>query len=75
VATVERATPVAESSAPDLAVVIRSSRSGGVWHVTRDHVFLGDYLAEAPARDAAEKAAHQVESQGGRAELIFEARR
>ena len=50
----------------------RTARVGGVWHVTRDDVFLGDYLAEGPARDAATKAAREIAGQGGRAELVFE---
>src|SRR5581483_3052756 len=60
-------TPAAKTSEPDPPVVIRTARVGGVWHVTRDEVFLGDYLAEGPARNAAEKAADEVEGQGGRA--------
>lgn len=55
-------------------VVIRTQRAGGVWHVTCDDIFLGDYLAEKPARDAAMKVAHEIERRGGRAELV-EARR
>jgi hypothetical protein len=53
-------------------VVFRTSPVGGVWHVTRDQVFFGDYLAEGPAWAAARKAAREVEGQGGRAEMIFE---
>jgi hypothetical protein len=72
---VQRTSPAGKSADVDPPVVIRTSPVGGVWHVTRDHVFLGDYLAEAPARDAAETAAHDIQALGGRAELIFEARR
>lgn len=57
------------------AIVIRTVSAGGVWHVTRDNVFFGDYLTEEPARAAATKAAHEVEADGGRTELIFEDRR
>jgi hypothetical protein len=53
------------------ATVIRTASTRGVWHVTRDDVFLGDYLAEAPARAAATKASREIEDAGGRAELIF----
>lgn len=70
-----RTTPAAMTTDLDVPVVIRTSAVGGVWHVTRDDVFLGDYLAEEPARSAAEKAAHEIEGRGGRAELIFETRR
>ncbi|MET3525501.1 MULTISPECIES: hypothetical protein [Phenylobacterium] len=68
-------TPVAKASGLHPPIAIRTSRVGGVWHVTRDHVFLGDYLAEGPARDAATKAARDIADQGGHAELIFEAPR
>jgi len=57
------------------ATVIRTASAGGVWHVTRDDVFLGDYLAEAPARAAATNAAREIEDAGGRTELIFGERR
>jgi len=57
---------------PDKAVVIRITRVGGVWHVTRDKVFYGDYLTAASARDAATKAARDIAGLGGRVELIFE---
>ena len=74
-AKAERTSPVAKISELAPSVVIRTSQVGGVWHVTRNRVFLGDYLAEAPARTAAENAAHEIEGQGRRAELIFEAPR
>jgi hypothetical protein len=67
--------PAVKSSKVDGPVVIRTSPVGGVWHVTRDHEFLGDYLAEGPARDAATKAAREIADQVGRAELVFEAPR
>jgi hypothetical protein len=70
-----RVAPAATLREVDRPVVIRTSRVGGVWHVIRDDVFLGDYLAEDPARDAATKEAREIASQGGRAELIFEAPR
>lgn len=57
---------------PDHLVVIRTTRVGEVWHVTRGEVFYGDYLTEVSARDAATKAARDVAGLGGRAELIFD---
>jgi len=69
----EKTLPADKTGKLEGAVVIRTSLVGGVWHVTRDHVFLGDYLAEGPARAAAAKAAHDVEGLGGRAEIIFDA--
>jgi hypothetical protein len=71
-AKAEERTPVAKTSELDPPVVIRTSPVGGVWHVTRDHVFLGDYLAEGPARDAAAKEAREIAGRGLRVELIFE---
>jgi hypothetical protein len=56
---------------PDGSVVIRTTRVGGVWHVTRDEVFYGDYLTAVSARDAATKAARDIADFGGRAELVF----
>lgn len=73
--TPQKSTPAAKASDPDPPVVIRTVPDRGVWHVTRDHVFLGDYLAEGPARDAASRAAREIESQGGRVELVFRAPR
>jgi hypothetical protein len=64
--------PRAERPTPrDDAVIIRTARRHGVWHVTRDGVFLGDYLKEDPARAAAATAAREVERLGGRAEVVF----
>jgi phage terminase large subunit-like protein len=74
------AAPVDAPRAPkpfdaDRPIVIRTWPVGRVWHVTRDEVFFGDYLAEAPARAAAAKAARDIEGLGGRARVIFEAPR
>lgn len=52
-------------------VVIRSARTHGVWHVTRDGVFLGDYLSQDAAERAASKAANDLEQQGRRAEVVI----
>lgn len=71
----QEAAPAATLRELDRPVVICTARVGGVWHVMRDGVFLGDYLAEGPARDAATNAAREIVGQGGRAELVFEAPR
>lgn len=60
---------------PDQCVAIRTTRVGGVWHVTRGKVFYGDYLTAVSARDAATNAARDVTDFGGRAELIVDAPR
>lgn len=51
------------------SVIVRYARTNGVWHVTRDDQFVGDYLSEAPARAAACEVARIVERAGGRAEI------
>jgi hypothetical protein len=55
----------------DDPVIVRSSRNGGVWRVTRDGEFFGDYLSEAPARKAAADAAREIERRGSRAQVLF----
>jgi hypothetical protein len=69
------ATPAGSSSSrpppEDDSTLIHSARSGGVWHVTRNGAFLGDYLSEAPARREAARAAREIEQGGGRAEVLF----
>ncbi|HEY8616849.1 hypothetical protein [Phenylobacterium sp.] len=42
----------------------------GVWEVTRDHVFHGDYLSRAPAVRSACSAARSFEAAGGRARVL-----
>ncbi|HEY2047995.1 MAG TPA: hypothetical protein VGH03_01530 [Caulobacteraceae bacterium] len=53
-------------------VVIRSARSGGVWHVTRNGDFLGDYVSEGAARLAAESAGREIQLRGGLVDLRIE---
>lgn len=65
--------PAAKTRDGDQPVVIRTALMSGIWHVTHDDVFLGDYLTEGSARDAATKAGREIERRGGRAELVFEA--
>ncbi len=55
----------------DSRVVIRTARSGGVWHVTQNDIFLGDYLSEEPARNAARAAGREIERLGGRVDLVL----
>lgn len=52
-------------------VVIRSAHAHGVWHVTQDDVFLGDYLSQDAAQSAALKAAGDIEEGGRQAEVII----
>lgn len=49
--------------------IFRTTTRGGVWHVTRDHSFYGDYHARQQAVDAAYGAARTVEALGGAAEV------
>jgi hypothetical protein len=49
--------------------VVRSQRSGGIWHVTRDGDFLGDYVSEDAARLAATNVARDIQLRGGLVDL------
>lgn len=49
--------------------VFRVSRRSGVWSVTRDHAFYGDYLTRGDAVAAASAAACAVETLGGQAQV------
>jgi hypothetical protein len=51
--------------------VVRTHRSGGVWHVTRDDVFFGDYMSEAVALKAAKDAACEIERGGGKVDFVY----
>jgi hypothetical protein len=52
-----------------IACVFRTSLRSGVWSVTRDAVFYGDYLSRTDALVGACSAARAVESLGGSAEV------
>jgi len=51
--------------------LIRTELRHGVWHVTRNDKFYGDYLAEQPAVDAAVKLSRDIERSGGIALVRF----
>ncbi len=53
------------------ADLIRTKLRHGVWHVTRNDTFLGDYKAPGPAFDAAIKLARDIERDGGSALVQF----
>lgn len=57
---------------PNPPALIRVVQEGGVWHVTRDRAFLGDYLSQRAAREAAQTVIREIERQGCRAQLIFD---
>lgn len=63
--------PPRPSAGPTDAVTIHSARLHGVWHVTRNGAFVGDYIAEGPALEAAAAVARDVERGGGRAEILL----
>lgn len=48
----------------------RASLRSGVWSVTRDHVFYGDFLSRAEALRQACAAAVAVEALGGTARVL-----
>jgi hypothetical protein len=54
------------------AVIVRAMKSYGVWHVTQDAAFFGDYLKPEHALHAAETLALEIERGGGRAKVLFE---
>jgi hypothetical protein len=56
----------------DSRVVVRSARSGGIWHVTRNGDFLGDYMSEEAARLAAKSAQREIQLRGGLVDLQIE---
>lgn len=63
--------PLTSHPPPADSVIIHAARANGVWQVTRDGAWVGDYLAEAPARAAAADAVRDVERLGRRAEVLF----
>ena len=67
----ERRVLAHDQTRPDASVIIHTARTHGVWHVTRNGSFVGDYLAEGPARAAAAQEARMVERRGGRPEVLF----
>lgn len=52
------------------SVVIRSNLAHGVWHVTCDDVFLGDYLSEDAAQAAIDQAAADLRQKGRSTEVV-----
>ena len=48
----------------------RASLRGGVWQVTRDYVFVGEYPSRAAVIDGAIQAALAYEAAGGRARVL-----
>jgi hypothetical protein len=68
-----QASPTApdQQEAPPSSDVIRTQLRHGVWRVTRNDEFAGDYLAQQPAVEAAIELAHDIERQGGVAFVRF----
>jgi hypothetical protein len=63
-----------EGQKPELPhgpTVIRGALRGGVWHVTHDDTFYGDYHKLEHAKDAAVALAAQINQSGGRAKIKF----
>lgn len=48
----------------------RATRSAGVWHVTRDNVFYGDFLTRRDALRSACEAARSIDAAGGAARVL-----
>lgn len=56
----------------DPVTTIRSQRRSGIWQVTRDRLFHGDYTQPGPAMDAAVAVAREVQRKGGVAQILFD---
>lgn len=67
----------AEPYTPPLArpagspVLMRAARRHGVWHVTRNDAFIGDYLTKEAARSALSHAAGEISARGDRVEVVL----
>lgn len=55
---------------PSRRCTFRTGERSGVWFVTKDEVFYGDYLTRAQAVEAACFGARTVEAQGGSAQVL-----
>jgi hypothetical protein len=56
--------------APPRRCTFRVGLSSGVWFVTRDEVFYGDYLTRGQAMESACNGARTIEAQGGSAVVL-----
>ena len=56
--------------APSRSCTFRTGERSGVWFVTKDQVFYGDYLTRGQAVEAACFGARTVEAQGGSAQVL-----
>jgi hypothetical protein len=56
--------------APPRSCTFRTGRRSGVWFVTRDDVFYGDYLTRGQAIESACYGARTIEAQGGTAVVL-----
>lgn len=70
------ASPVSEPTAPlaDVelaAVVVRVAKRHGVWHLTRDAAFFGDYFGAEETFRAAATLTREIELGGRRVELAL----
>jgi hypothetical protein len=61
---------LAGRSAADLCRTFRTGQRGGVWFVTKDHAFYGDYLSRDQAIESACYGARAVEATGGSARVL-----
>jgi hypothetical protein len=60
--------PLAADRARDCT--FRAALRSGVWSVTKDHAFYGDYLSRAEALRGACSGARTVEALGGKARVL-----
>ena len=59
-------------SRSDGVIHITGAKRGGVWHVTQDGAFVGDYFKSEPALLSAIALAKEVEQRGGVADVTFD---
>lgn len=64
----------ARARAAGAPVVVRATRWHGVWHVTQNDVFVGDYLTKEAAQGALSRAADEIAARGDRVEVASGAR-
>jgi hypothetical protein len=50
--------------------IFRIQLQGGVWSVTKDHIFYGEYAPRSAAITGAREAARTVEALGGMARVV-----
>jgi hypothetical protein len=61
---------IALARSPSRATTFRASLTDGLWSVTKNNVFYGDYFSRAQAIRSACNGARTVEASGGQARVL-----